>query len=117
MRATFRGSRLYNFSRCTGILHHAAYTLGAVRFPAYVVSSQNLPTGNSANLRTPPVKSEQAPLPLLYFEGHGANPFVDADEDNRSTFALDGDTNALTACPARGQSGDGRPCQFNTRLY
>jgi Ca-activated chloride channel family protein len=31
-------------------------------------------------------------LPLVYFEGHGVNPFVDADEDALSTFALDGDT-------------------------
>ena len=31
-------------------------------------------------------------LPLVYFENYGVNPFVDADEDNRSTFALDGDT-------------------------
>ena len=31
-------------------------------------------------------------LPLVYFEGHGVNPFVDADEDPLSTFALDGDT-------------------------
>lgn len=32
------------------------------------------------------------PLPLMYFESHGVNPFVDADEDPLSTFALDGDT-------------------------
>ena len=31
-------------------------------------------------------------LPLVYFEGSGVNPFVDADEDALSTFALDGDT-------------------------
>ena len=31
-------------------------------------------------------------LPLVYFENYGVNPFVDADEDNLSTFALDGDT-------------------------
>ena len=31
-------------------------------------------------------------LPLMYFEDHGVNPFVDADEDPLSTFALDGDT-------------------------
>ena len=33
-----------------------------------------------------------AALPLVYFEGSGVNPFVDADEDALSTFALDGDT-------------------------
>ena len=32
------------------------------------------------------------PLPLMYFEDYGVNPFVDADEDPLSTFALDGDT-------------------------
>ena len=32
------------------------------------------------------------PLPLMFFEGHGVNPFIDADEDALSTFALDGDT-------------------------
>ena len=32
------------------------------------------------------------PLPLMYFEDYGVNPFVDADEDALSTFALDGDT-------------------------
>ena len=31
-------------------------------------------------------------LPLMYFEDYGVNPFVDADEDALSTFALDGDT-------------------------
>ena len=31
-------------------------------------------------------------LPLVYFEDYGVNPFVDADEDALSTFALDGDT-------------------------
>ena len=31
-------------------------------------------------------------LPLMYFEDYGVNPFVDADEDPLSTFALDGDT-------------------------
>ena len=29
---------------------------------------------------------------LVYFESYGVNPFVDADEDRLSTFALDGDT-------------------------
>lgn len=32
------------------------------------------------------------PLPLVYFRGHGVNPFVDADEDALSTFSLDADT-------------------------
>lgn len=31
-------------------------------------------------------------LPLMYFEDYGVNPFIDADEDPLSTFALDGDT-------------------------
>ena len=31
-------------------------------------------------------------LPLMYFEDYGVNPYVDADEDALSTFALDGDT-------------------------
>ena len=34
-------------------------------------------------------------LPLVYFEGHGVNPFVDADEDPFSTFSLDGDTASM----------------------
>ena len=33
-----------------------------------------------------------APWPLVYYRGFGVNPFVDADEDPRSTFGLDGDT-------------------------
>ena len=33
-----------------------------------------------------------APWPLVYYRGYGVNPFVDADEDPRSTFGLDGDT-------------------------
>ena len=37
----------------------------------------------------------EAPLPLMYFEGHGVNPFVDADEDALSTFSLDGDTGSF----------------------
>ena len=37
----------------------------------------------------------EQPLPLMYFEGHGVNPFVDADEDRRSTFSLDGDTGSF----------------------
>ena len=32
------------------------------------------------------------PYPLVYYENHGVNPFVDTDEDPLSTFALDGDT-------------------------
>ena len=32
------------------------------------------------------------PFPLMYFEDYGVNPFIDADEDAYSTFALDGDT-------------------------
>ena len=31
-------------------------------------------------------------FPLVYFEHYGVNPFIDADEDALSTFALDGDT-------------------------
>lgn len=31
-------------------------------------------------------------FPLMYFEHYGVNPFIDADEDALSTFALDGDT-------------------------
>ena len=38
------------------------------------------------------VNPNDRPLPLMYFESHGVNPFVDADEDPLSTFALDGDT-------------------------
>ena len=34
-------------------------------------------------------------LALVYFEGHGVNPFVDADEDPLSTFSLDGDTASI----------------------
>ena len=30
--------------------------------------------------------------PLTYYEHYGVNPFIDADEDSLSTFALDGDT-------------------------
>ena len=30
--------------------------------------------------------------PLTYYEHYGVNPFIDADEDRLSTFALDGDT-------------------------
>ncbi len=30
--------------------------------------------------------------PLTYYENYGVNPFIDADEDALSTFALDGDT-------------------------
>ena len=45
------------------------------------------------------------PYPLVYFEGHGVNPFVDADEDNLSTFALDGDTGSFEI--ARLYLGDG----------
>ena len=42
-------------------------------------------TGGTAN-------PNDAPFPLVYFQGHGVNPFVDADEDPLSTFSLDGDT-------------------------
>ena len=30
--------------------------------------------------------------PLTYYQRYGVNPFIDADEDPLSTFALDGDT-------------------------
>ena len=53
--------------------------------------------GSAGALGVPPeAGGERNPndelLPLVYFEGHGVNPFVDADEDALSTFALDGDT-------------------------
>ena len=38
------------------------------------------------------VNPNDRPFPLVYFEGYGVNPFVDADEDSLSTFSLDGDT-------------------------
>ena len=38
------------------------------------------------------VNPNDRPFPLVYFEGYGVNPFVDADEDRLSTFSLDGDT-------------------------
>ncbi len=39
-------------------------------------------------------------LPLMFFEHHGVNPFVDADEDPESTFSLDGDVASYDLTPA-----------------
>ena len=63
---------------------------------AYTTSSSSAAIAVSA----PPISPEaggsanpnDAAQPLMYFEGHRVNPFVDADEDPLSTFALDGDT-------------------------
>ena len=59
--------------------------------PAATAAAQQAPptippeAGGSAN-------PNDRPLPLMFFQGHGVNPFIDADEDPLSTFALDGDT-------------------------
>ncbi|MYI83209.1 MAG: DUF3520 domain-containing protein, partial [Chloroflexi bacterium] len=55
------------------------------------------PAADQASIAIPPEAGGSAnpndrPLPLMYFQGHGVNPFIDADEDPLSTFALDGDT-------------------------
>jgi Ca-activated chloride channel family protein len=34
----------------------------------------------------------------MFFKNYGVNPFVDTDEDNRSTFAVDVDTGSYTVC-------------------
>ena len=69
----------------------AVRTEGDVSLAAHPASSpQSLPP-EAGGLRNP----NEEPLPLMYFQGHGVNPFVDADEDNRSTFSLDGDTGSL----------------------
>ncbi len=56
--------------------------------PAAIAGAMVPPeAGGSAN-------PNNKPLPLMYFEDYGVNPFVDADEDALSTFGLDGDTAA-----------------------
>ena len=68
--------------------------IGAV--PDVDVSSmtQSMPEGSivvppeAGGLQNPNVKL----LPLVYFQGYGVNPFIDADEDALSPFSLDGDT-------------------------
>ncbi len=46
------------------------------------------------------------PYDAAFFKDHGTNPFVDADDDHRSTFALDVDTASYTV--ARSYLKDGR---------
>ena len=59
--------------------------------------SAGQPAGQSAN-PTMPLEAggtenpNDGAYPLTYYEGYGVNPFIDADEDPLSTFALDGDT-------------------------
>ena len=47
--------------------------------------------GDSAGSGPDPARQE-----ANFFEEYGARPFVDADDDNRSTFALDVDTGSYT---------------------
>ena len=63
--------------------------------PASVSAGGPAPPGGSGYI--PPEAGcrrnpNDAPWPLVYYRGYGVNPFVDADEDPRSTFGLDGDT-------------------------
>ncbi len=63
--------------------------------PAVQPMAMPAPTAVGAGL--PPeaggtANPNDAPLPLMYFDHYGVNPFIDADEDALSTFALDGDT-------------------------
>ena len=64
-----------------------AATAAATAASHFIQAAPTAPpeAGGSAN-------PNDRPLPLMYFEGHGVNPFIDADEDALSTFALDGDT-------------------------
>jgi Ca-activated chloride channel homolog len=39
-----------------------------------------------------------APADAMFFRNYGVNPFVDADEDHLSTFAVDVDTGSYTLC-------------------
>ena len=63
----------------------AAATAYAIQAAATAAPAIGPEAGGSAN-------PNDRPLPLMFFEGHGVNPFIDADEDALSTFALDGDT-------------------------
>ena len=64
------------------------------------VASYSVPSAASSTIGLADLSAEAGgtdnpnnqPLDLMFFEGHGVNPFVDADEDSLSTFALDGDT-------------------------
>ncbi|MDK1032742.1 MAG: von Willebrand factor type A domain-containing protein, partial [Planctomycetia bacterium] len=39
-----------------------------------------------------------AAFDAMFFKNYGVNPFIDADEDNLSTFAVDVDTGSYTLC-------------------
>ena len=76
-----------------------------------------LPAGGSS---IPPeagglVNPNDALLPLVYFEGYGVNPFVDADEDPLSTFSLDGDTASFEIAKLYLQGG-GLPPEDSVRV-
>ena len=65
--------------------------------PFATPSPQGLSAGQPASPTIPPEAGgtenpNDGAYPLTYYEGYGVNPFIDADEDPRSTFALDGDT-------------------------
>ncbi len=64
--------------------------------PARIVASAPYPRHQSLTGGTHPVNDELADG--MYFRHYGANPFVDADEDALSTFALDVDTGSYTIC-------------------
>ena len=50
-------------------------------------------TASPANTLTPPNGESEADM---FFEDYGVNPFIDAEDDNLSTFAIDVDTGAYT---------------------
>ena len=44
----------------------------------------------------PPVPPNGEPVADMFFEDYGVNPFIDTEDDNLSTFAIDVDTGAYT---------------------
>ena len=65
----------------------------ATRARGQTQTESNMPASTGAQAEAGGSKNpNDRPYANVYFQGEEANPFIDADEDNLSTFALDGDT-------------------------
>jgi Ca-activated chloride channel family protein len=67
----------------------AAAPAEAYEAAAAAAAEQSYSTGGSATVN-------DAPYDAVFYEQYGVNPFVDAEEDNLSTFGMDVDTAAYT---------------------
>ncbi|MCR2806397.1 vWA domain-containing protein [Paenibacillus soyae] len=68
-------------------------------------------TASSAEYDRAPVQQEQEQREDVYFQDYGTHPFVSAEEDSLSTFAIDVDTGAYTIARSYIENGSLPPAE------